>query len=135
MTAPVWRFPDLEDFLVVLLEDLAGGEQHTGTETPSNLADVLPFIRVIRPPGGGFSDQLNDYGVVDIDVFHRTYRLGAKPLAEDVRQILTTRKHRIVGQVIDRIECTAAPAELPWAPGIRRVGATYRTVARRYRHS
>jgi hypothetical protein len=124
------RFPDIEDALVVLLEPLAGGEDHTGTETPANLQDVLPFIRVVRT--GGFSDQVNDYATVDIDTFDATYRTGVKPLAERVRQFLTGQTHRVGGVVLDRITCPNAPAELPWAPGMRRMGATYTVVSRRY---
>lgn len=131
MTGPWLRFPDVEDALVVLLEPLAGGPAHTGTETPTNLQDVLPFIRAVRRPGG-FSDHVNDFATVDLDVFHSTYRTGAKPLAERVRQFLTSQKHSIGGVVIDRIECPSGPGELPWAPGIRRMGATYTVVSRRY---
>lgn len=133
MTGPWWRFPDVEQTLAVLLEALVGGELHTGTETPADLDKKMPFIRVIRPPGGGFSDAVNDYATVEIDVFHTNYHSGAKPLAERVRQFLTTQKHRLGPAVIDTITCTSSPGELPWAPGIRRVGATYQTVARRYR--
>ncbi|MER7331665.1 MULTISPECIES: hypothetical protein [unclassified Micromonospora] len=122
----------MEETLAVLLEPLAGGELHTGTETPADLDKRLPFIRVVRPPGG-FSDQHTEYVTVNIDVFHSNYRSGAKPLAERVRQFLTTQKHRLGPAVIDTIVCTSGPGEMPWAPGIRRVGATYQTVARRYR--
>lgn len=132
MTGPLWVFPDVEETLAILLEDLVGGEQHTGSETPSDLDKRVPFIRVIRPPGG-FDDGVSDFATVTIDVFHSTYRLGAKPLAERVRQFLTTGRHRLGPAVIDRITCTSGPGEMPWAPGIRRVGATYQTVARRYR--
>lgn len=130
MTGPQ-RFPDVEEILAVLLEPLAGGEKYTGTETPANLQELGRFIRVRR--GGGFSDRLNDYATVDIDAFHTSYRTGVKPLAEAVRQFLTAGPHRHGPVVIDRITCTSAPVEQPWAPGIRRMLATYRTVARRYR--
>ncbi|MER7167032.1 hypothetical protein ABT336_13320 [Micromonospora sp. NPDC000207] len=91
----------------------------------------LPFIRVQRR--GGYSDTIHDYATVDIDCFHTTYRTGVKPLAEQVRQHLTTVKHRLGPVVIDRIDCIAAPTEQPWAPGIRRMLATYQAVTRRYR--
>jgi hypothetical protein len=124
------RFPDVQRALATLLEPLAGGEAHTGIETPAGLQEVLPFIRVTR--GGGPSDNVNDYARVDIDVFHSTYA-ESEPLAERVRQFLTGQKHRLGAVVIDRIECPNTPAELPWAPGIRRMGATYTVVSRRYR--
>lgn len=131
MTAPMWVFPDVEQVLAVLLEALVPGERHTGTETPKDLDVRLPFIRVMRTPGGS-SDAVNDYVPLSVDVFHTSYHSGAKPLAETVRTFLTTQPLRLGPQVIDRIRCDSGPGEMPWAPGIRRVGATYSTVARRY---
>lgn len=129
MTQPWRRFPDVQAALVALLEQLAGGAQHTGIETPENLQDVMPFIRVRRVAGA--SDQLHDYADVDVDVFAAEYR-QAEPLAERVRQFLTGPKHRVGDVVLDRIVCQSAPVELPWAPGVRRIGATYLVVSRRY---
>ncbi|GAA3750853.1 hypothetical protein [Micromonospora maritima] len=124
------RFPDVQKTLAALLEPLAGGPGHAGSETPEDLQNVLPFIRIIRRPGG-VSDNVNDYAFVDVDVFAARYDL-AEPLAEDVRQFLTGRPHAVGPAVLDRITCPGGPAERPWGPGVRRFGATYRVVSRRY---
>ncbi|MFI7608785.1 hypothetical protein ACIBTV_27245 [Micromonospora sp. NPDC049366] len=132
MTAPWSRFPDVQRALAALLEPLAGGAGHTGAQTPENLQQVLPFIRVYRR--GGSSDRFNDYASVEVDVFAATYGgdSGAEALSERVRQFLTGQPHAIGPVVLDRITCTSAPAERPWAPDVRRIGATYQVVSRRY---
>lgn len=130
MTGEWWRYPDVEEVAAILLEPLVGGESHTGTETPPNLQDVLPFIRVQRT--GGNDDGTSDFATVTVDCFHTGYRTGVKPLAEQVRQFLTTGKHRVGPAVIDRVTCPSAPTLQPWAPGMRRMLATYQFVSRRY---
>lgn len=124
------RFPDVQKVLAALLEPLAGGPGHTGSETPEDLQAVLPYIRIVRRPGGP-SDYLNDFATVEIDVFAARYDI-AEPLAEDVRQLLTGSPHSVGRAVIDRISCPGGPAERPWGPSVRRFGATYRVVSRRY---
>lgn len=126
VTAPFYRFPDVQRVVVTDLTALVGAGR-AAIETPPNLADLLPFVRVMRV--GGFSDTLNDHAVIDIDVFAGTYNTG-ELLAEQVRQ-------RLVGPPppaaeLDRVEVEVAPRELPWGDGaVRRWGATYRVVARR----
>ncbi len=126
MTSPFLRFPDVQRVLVDDLETLAGDE-HTGIQTPADLAGVLPFVRIMRT--GGWSDRLNDFSTVDIDVFAGSYG-EAEELAERVRQ-------RLVGPpppvgALDRVVCEVAPRELPWGLNeIRRFGATYSITARR----
>lgn len=128
MTGPLQRFPDVQAALVTLLESLAGAGR-TGIETPGNLQDVLPFVRVIRR--GGTSDRINDHATVEVDVFDLTYK-GAELLAERVREYLTGERLRAGPAVIDRVTCERAPAEVPWGPGVRRFNAAYRLVSRRY---
>ncbi|MFG1872151.1 hypothetical protein [Micromonospora arborensis] len=130
MTQPWHRFPDVQAALVVLLEGLAGGPAHTGIETPEDLLAATPFIRVRRI--GGTSDHLHDWATVEVDVFHTTYR-GGEERAERVRELLTGTKLRVGPMVLDNVICQVSPTELPWGPGIRRFGATYRVVSRRYR--
>lgn len=127
MTAPTRRFPDVQRALVAILAPLVGGR--AGTETPGDLESKMPFIRVLRT--GGPSDHIYDYATVDVDVYASTYT-QAEPLAEQVRQLLTGPPLRTDAIVIDRISCESAPVELPWAPGVRRFGATYVVVSRRY---
>ncbi len=128
MTAPLRRFPDVQRVLVTLLEPLAGAGR-AGIETPGDLQQKLPFVRVVRT--GGSSTRLSDYALVDVDCFAATYT-AAELLAERVRQYLTGPPLRSGPAVLDRITCQSAATELPWAPGIRRLNATYQVTARRY---
>ncbi|MBQ1047854.1 hypothetical protein KBX50_05195 [Micromonospora sp. C51] len=132
MTAPWSRFPDVQRALATLLEPLAGGAGHTGAQTPDDLQQVLPFIRITRRGGG--SDRLNDYASVEVDVFADQYGGddGAEALAERVRQFLTGAPRAVPPVVFDRITCVSGPTERPWAPEVRRFGAAYLVVSRRY---
>ncbi|MFG3710886.1 hypothetical protein [Micromonospora sp. NPDC047730] len=127
MTAP--RFPDVQKVLAAALAALVGGPEHTGSETPDDLQDRLPYIRVRRR--GGPSDRFSDYASVEVDVFASRYDV-AEPLAEAVRELLTGTPITVGRAVIDRITCPNGPVERPWGPGVRRFGATYRVVSRRY---
>lgn len=126
MTTPFQRFPDVQRLLVAELEALAG-DGRTGIETPGDLADRLPFVRVLRV--GGFSDRLNDRASVDVDVFAATYTAG-ELLAEQVRQHLVGPPPPV--GALDRVDVEVAPRELPWGDGtVRRWNATYTVIARR----
>lgn len=122
------RFPDVQVLLVRHLEQLLGAG-HTGIETPADLAGGLPFARIRRI--GGLSDRLQDFASVDIDVFAGGYA-ATELLAEQIRQDLVGPPPPL--PLLDRITCETAPRELPWGDGstIRRFGATYAVVARRY---
>lgn len=128
MTTPLRRFPDVQVILVNLLEEFVGLDR-TGIETPVNLQARLPFIRVVRT--GGSSGLLVDHATVDVDCFGTGYT-ATELLAEQVRQYLTGPPLRYGPQILDRITCESSPTELPWAPGMRRIGATYLVTARRY---
>lgn len=143
MTAPAagpmggWRFPNMPRTLAGLLTGagfVAAGR--VGAETPANLEQVLPFIRVRRV--GGASGQVDDRAVIDLDVFAADTTTG-EPLAENVRQYLSQAGSlpAVNRAVIDRVEVISAPQELPWGDGtrVRRYGATYRITARRHRIS
>jgi len=130
----VQRFPDVQKLLV---EDLTAyliaaeltDAGHAGIETPPDLADQLPFIRVLRV--GGPSTRVNDHAVVDVDIFAATYATGWD-LAEDVRQHLCGPPPPV--GAFDRIVCDIAPRELVWGDsddGIRRFNATYTITSRR----
>jgi hypothetical protein len=123
-------FPDVDKALVYLLADLVGGLEHAGTETPSDLQNRLPYIRVGRV--GGTSDEASDYPVVDVDYFSP---LGSRDAAVDgaeaVRQRLTGSYHVVNGVVLDDVDCLTGPRELPWlGTGVRRFTGTYRVVTR-----
>ncbi len=121
------RFPHVQKLLVLALEGLAGGAEHTGTETPDDLQDRLPFVRVRRVTGD--STWLNDRPVVEVDVFAATQDVAWR-LAEDIRDYLVGPPPPL--PLLDRIDCEQGPRELPWADGrVRRWGADYRVTSRR----
>jgi hypothetical protein len=123
------RFPDVQKVIadsLVAAGLVAAG--HAGAQTPTDLQEQLPFIRVIRLGGG--SDRLSDVPSVDVDVFAGLYTT-AELLAEQVREFLVgppPPTHRL-----DRVECLSGPRELPWDDDgvVRRFGATYQLSARR----
>lgn len=126
MSTPLRRFPDVQRVLVEGLEVIVGAGS-TGIETPVNLIQVLPFVRVVR--AGGSSNRLHDLSSVDVDVFHGRY-VDGEALAERIRQYLCGPPPPFA--VLDRVECDSAPQELPWGdPGIRRFNASYTAIARR----
>ncbi len=127
MPGPTRRFPDVQRLLVVGLEPLVGVGR-TAVETPDDLEDRMPFVRIMRVGGG--RDRLNDQPTVDIDVFAATYT-AAENLAEQIAEWLIGPPSGI--REFDRVTCEVAPRELPWVDDntVRRWGATYRTVTRR----
>lgn len=127
---PSW-FPFIARALAALLIELGLAEiGRVGTETPVDLQNQLPFIRIVRV--GGDSDLVNDYPQVDLDVFAASSVDGER-LSEAIRQLLTMPAPPYVdGVLLDRIVCLSGAVERPWADvNIRRYGATYRVVARR----
>ncbi|HEX8632240.1 MAG TPA: hypothetical protein VF755_29125 [Catenuloplanes sp.] len=123
------RFPDAQVLLAEVLLPLVGAGR-VGSQTPPNLQQALPFIRVVR--AGGRSDRLCDFARVEVDVFHRTYAEGSA-LAGDVQEFLTTQRLRSPTGLVDRVAVEVAPVEVPWASGVRRFGARYLIVTRRTR--
>lgn len=122
-------FPDVERALLDLIAPLLGSAEQTGTETPADLQQRLPFGRVTRV--GGPDDGISDRAVVDVDVFAAT-RSQAYDIAESVRQLLLAAPHAVAGVVLDSVGTIVGPRELPWADeNVRRWSATYRAVARR----
>lgn len=133
MTAPFYAFPDIQRLLVDAVAVLVPGIDHTAIETPPNLEQMLPFIRVRRGPGS--RDRLNDIASVDIDVFASTYT-EAEALAQKVAEFLCGPPPPV--PALDRIDCDLPPQELSWdddgSTGLRRFGATYAVVSRRRRY-
>lgn len=121
MTA-MTSWPDVESVLVAGL----GSYGTCGTETPPDLQNHLPFVRIKRR--GGTNDQFSDYARVDIDVFAETRAVGV-PLTEEIRQYL------LDGWALrqfDWVVTESGPQELPWDdPNVRRWVSTYRITARR----
>jgi hypothetical protein len=116
------------DWLEATFPELAGGG-HTGTETPIDLQDHFPFVRVNLVTGN--DDRITDHSVVDVDVFAAT-RGVAYPLAERIRAALIGYPHRVGTSVIDYVYTEQKPRSLEWDEGnTRRFGAIYQIGARR----
>lgn len=127
---PWRRFPDIHVLLIEVLTPFVGVDR-VGTQTPADLGQRLPFIRVNRT--GGYSDRLGDYARVDIDTFHRTY-VDAERLTARVHEHLITGRLRASNGRVDRVGVDLAPIEAPWATsGVRRFTARYLLVCRRAR--
>lgn len=124
MTLPFSRFPDVQRLLVADLAQFG----HTAIETPLDLNDRLPFIRIVRIGGG--SGRVSDGPRVEIDVFAGSY-LAAEQLAERIRQYLTGPPPGPI--FLDRVDCSIGPRELPWDDDglVRRWSAEYEAVTRR----
>ena len=127
------RFPDAAKTIAKILETLVPATSagpRVGTRTPDNLTGRMPFVRVVRD--GGPSDLVNDYAFLYVDVLGNDLN-AAENLAERIRQKLTLERLRLGRAVVDSVECTSAPTELPpWAPGIHRFETRYTVVFRRY---
>lgn len=122
-------FPDAERIVGDLLADLVAAGS-VGNETPANLQDVLPFIRVRRI--GGTDDRITDTARVDVDAYAAD-ATTAKDLAEQARQRIITGFAVTAHGILDRGYTESGPALLPVddTAGIRRVTTTYRVSARR----
>lgn len=120
-------FPDVEAMLLAWLETVASADR-VNTETPDDFTGLLPFVRAYR--FGGSTGRFNDFSDVQVDVFS-PLRSEGFALARAIRDSLIGPPPPVAG--FDRVECGAAPAELPWADDkqVRRWGATYRIVCRR----
>lgn len=106
-------FVDAELAVVALLTDMVD-EGHIDIEAPSNVQDILPFIRVERI--GGVSTQLSDSSRIAVDVFGaKGNRTPTKALALNVDARLRSFPHVIAGVgVIDRVDTDISPNQVPW---------------------
>jgi hypothetical protein len=130
MTQPIvaWVFPDVQRLLVEELAVWVGGD-HVDTETPEDLQDQMPFIRVERVGGG--RDRISDAPTVELQFYAATYA-EVQPLAERVTEWLCGPPPPI--SRLDRVLCTSAPVEVPYGDErIRRMVATYQITTRRVR--
>lgn len=135
MSAPDSRgFPDVETVVQDLLADLVGGVSHVGSETPPDLQDRLPFVRVTR--FGGADDRVTDYADIDVDCYG-SRRTATLRLAEQVRQLLTRGSHVVSSEgmrvVLDKVTTELAPFQPPGDEDdtVRRFTASYSVRARR----
>lgn len=126
-------FPDptqvFRDVLVVLLGDR---EQHTGTTTPGDLEQRLPFARVRRV--GGPTDRTDDRPTLEVDVFGTRYD-ATLLLARRIVDLLTAAGRKPPSPFLDRVTCEIGPRELEWGENttVRRIGVTFEATLRRRR--
>lgn len=120
-------FPDLELGLVDLFASLVPAG-YTGTDTPADLEQRLPYVRVNRI--GGRDDGVTDSGSYDVDFFAAS-RASAVALADQGDDLL--RDARTAGDfLIDNVRTDVGLRRLPWPnPKVRRRSATYTVSARR----
>ena len=130
MTTPVPApalFPDIEAVLVPWLQAqllaVYSVQARVCTETPQNLADILPVVAVSRTAGGDLLHLL-DRPVVDIDCFGPD-RLSSALLA---RQVYTLMQHYLTGTV--KGPTPAASAVVGWVNTVKGPGwLTYQDLA------
>lgn len=130
--APALRsFIDAERGAVFLLADLVDAGS-CAIQTPNDLLDHLPFIKVERI--GGQSTRWDDSPRIDVAVYClRESRGQGVALALACQARLLSFPHAIpdVG-VIDSVETDVSPNEVPWAnAAIRLITSSYRVTVRR----
>jgi hypothetical protein len=94
-----------------------------GAETPPDLEERLPFIRVERI--GGPDDRFAAHPRIAVDVFAASSD-EARTHSDQVREALVFVNGPVGGAVVRGVRCDAGPSRQPWAnPAIYRRGATY----------
>ncbi|MFF9525357.1 hypothetical protein ACF1DV_25760 [Streptomyces achromogenes] len=113
--------PDIEAVLNPWAEALTG--HFAGAETPDDLEQQLPVIRIER--GGGSDERFSEHPRIFVDVFGRTAD-EARTLADSLRDALLALRGPVHGAVIRDVRCDSGPSRLPWAnEAVYRRGATY----------
>jgi hypothetical protein len=130
-------YPDTVDGLKVLLpqwypelETEDDGTFHVGRIFPDDMQSHLPYVRA-RDIGGN-DDGLTDIPLIDIDVFHSSFR-AARDLALGIQAHLLGYPHRVGGLiVIDRVSTAMRPHDVPWEDDrVFRQYSSYQISARR----
>lgn len=94
-----------------------------GAETPPDLEERLPFIRVERI--GGPDERFTAHPRIAVDAFAATAD-EARTLAEQARDALLFLNGPAGASVVRAVRCDAGPSRQPWGnPAIHRRGATY----------
>lgn len=93
-----------------VIAHILGGLGDVGGETPPDLADHLPFLRVRRI--GGADNRVTDLPRVDVRVYAPD-RSAALHIAEQARQRLTSMPVATPHGVLDRADTESGPAEVP----------------------
>jgi len=139
MTYDLPAFPDIEEVLRnALLTRFGGGDEPPGSHI-DNVVGSLPgdiggetIVYVERI--GGTRTRLNDYPMVDVEVFAPSRGL-AKDVIESIDAFLLGYPHAVdVGVdrvIIDFVLNTRTPVRLFWDDSNSRFGATYSMSVRR----
>ncbi|MFB7823881.1 hypothetical protein [Streptomyces hydrogenans] len=99
-----------------------------GAETPPDLEERIPFVRVERV--GGADDRFRQHPRVAVDVFAATAD-EARAVSSAARDALIALRGEVRGAVVSDVRCDAGPSRQPWAnPEIHRRGATYTVTLR-----
>ncbi len=131
MTGPIVRdFPNIERLIAAVLAPVLGGDDHVGSETPDDLEQYLPFMRVIRV-GGGRTHHF-DYPEVELDLFD-VGELDGAPRASAIANLLLAKPPP--HPAIDLVSCEPVFREVPWgdSENVRRWNATFFFETRRVR--
>jgi hypothetical protein len=113
--------PDIEAVLNPWAEALTGAL--AGAETPDDLEQHLPAIRIERI--GGADNRFSLSPRVAVDVFAATAD-EARTLSNQIRDALLFLRGPVTDAVIRDVRCDSGPTRLPWAnDAICRRGATY----------
>jgi hypothetical protein len=130
--AVLLQYPDVEAKMAAALEQFVVAGR-VGTETPADLAQKLPFIRVTRR--GGSDNGVTDRARIDVEVFAATRAIGY-PLIEKIRQHLIQTSAYRADDPFDVVRCDVGPQELPWGDGrtVRRWTTSYSVSSRRARY-
>lgn len=138
MTNQFPPFPDAEEYMRAALLERFGGASTPAEQRiadvvgslPGEIEDGLVYVERI----GGTRARLNDYPLVDVEVFATT-RDRAKDLIESIDAFLLGYPHSVkVGTqtvIIDLVFCTRTPVRLAWDDSNSRFGATYSLSVRR----
>ncbi|MDH6625726.1 alkanesulfonate monooxygenase SsuD/methylene tetrahydromethanopterin reductase-like flavin-dependent oxidoreductase (luciferase family) [Streptomyces sp. LBL] len=113
--------PDIEAVLPHWAESTFG--VFSASETPGDLEELLPVIRIER--GGGDDERFSVHPRVYVDVFAATAD-EARTLANSLRDALLALRGPVNGAVIRHVRCDSGPSRQPWAnEAVHRRGATY----------
>ncbi|MER5501378.1 hypothetical protein ABT096_29815 [Streptomyces sp. NPDC002561] len=112
---------DVEAVIAPWLEARLG--VFAAAETPADLEDALPMIRVERI--GGSDDRFSLHPRIAVDVFAATAD-GARTLSEQIREALVFLNGPVGVAVVRSVRCDVGPTRQPWGnEAIHRRGATY----------
>lgn len=129
-------YPDIVEGLKLLipqwfpeLETEADGTFRVGRVFPADLQSHLPFVRL--GDIGGNDNGLTDRPLIDVDVFHSSFR-EARAMALALQQRLLAYPLRVGSMIIDEVHTAMRPHDVPWEDDqVFRQYSSYQISARR----